>query len=152
MGRPKKQFCIHEHDTWICGRNKSGHCAQCGRERGRKDPTKDSRKTQFCPNSHDTSLIGRNTNNTCNECVNISNLTVRKRNIKLINEAKDKPCMDCGIKYPSYVMDFDHRDRNSKIASISDMKYFSTNRLIAEIAKCDVVCSNCHRIRTFKYN
>ena len=59
-------------------------------------------------------------------------------------------------------MDFDHRDPNIKSkwlkkkrrtrGYVSSMKYFCINHgyntMIAELAKCDVVCSNCHRKRT----
>lgn len=70
---------------------------------------------------------------------------------KFIEEQKDFPCMDCGVKYPPYVMDFDHAG-SVKIASVS---YGAGNlgwgrtKLLEEIAKCDLVCANCHRIRTF---
>ena len=67
---------------------------------------------------------------------------------KLINDFKDKPCADCGIRYPSYVMDFDHTLGN-KLHNISRMRNHSIENLLIEIAKCDVVCANCHRIRTF---
>lgn len=64
---------------------------------------------------------------------------------------KHKPCMDCGIPYPHYVMDFDHRDENKKIASINRMTnvhMYSKAKILEEIKKCDLVCANCHRIRT----
>ena len=64
-------------------------------------------------------------------------------------ELKDKPCADCRKKYPPYVMDFDHREGEEKSFLIS--KYagrVSRKRLLAEAAKCDVVCANCHRERT----
>ncbi len=32
----------------------------------------------------------------------------------IINKAKNVPCLDCGILYPSYVMDFDHREPAKK--------------------------------------
>lgn len=66
-----------------------------------------------------------------------------------IAEVKSVPCMDCGNSYPSYVMDFDHRDPSIKLFTIA--KVSSTKSLIRikeEIEKCDVVCSNCHRLRT----
>ncbi|HLI57150.1 MAG TPA: hypothetical protein VKY26_08990 [Actinomycetota bacterium] len=70
---------------------------------------------------------------------------------QMVVEAKSVPCMDCGQTYPFYVMDFDHRDRDQKEALISQLvTRISKGRLIAEMAKCDVVCSNCHRIRTYK--
>ena len=65
------------------------------------------------------------------------------------DRAKNRPCVDCKIGYPPYVMDFDHV-RGEKVANISHMARVRTNiqRLQAEIDKCDVVCANCHRERT----
>lgn len=60
--------------------------------------------------------------------------------------------MDCGKKYPPYVMDFDHRDRRTKIAGINQMinlHSYSKDKILIEINKCDLVCANCHRIRTY---
>jgi len=60
------------------------------------------------------------------------------------------PCADCGNTFPSYAMDFDHRDGSSKIDKVSTLVYRGSERLITEeISKCDVVCAVCHRIRTF---
>ncbi len=59
--------------------------------------------------------------------------------------------MDCGVYYPPFVMDFDHRDPTKKVSKISNlMRLGSRQKLEAELAKCDLVCSNCHRIRTHK--
>ena len=68
---------------------------------------------------------------------------------RLIKESKDLPCSDCGIRYPSYVMDFDHV-RGVKIMGIANTpsQRYSIDKILQEIAKCDVVCANCHRIRT----
>lgn len=67
----------------------------------------------------------------------------------IIREFKqEKPCVDCGIVYPYYVMDFDHIGDN-KIEDVSKMaKWFPLEEIIAEIKKCEIVCSNCHRERT----
>lgn len=72
----------------------------------------------------------------------------RLNKIAAINEAKDKPCMDCGVKYDPFIMHFDHRNPLTKTKSISQMRTHSTARIQEEIAKCDVVCANCHGIRT----
>lgn len=56
--------------------------------------------------------------------------------------------MDCGVPYPYYVMEFDHRDPSQKLANIGRLLGNSWKRLKDEIAKCDVVCANCHRERT----
>jgi len=61
------------------------------------------------------------------------------------------PCQDCGLVFPPYCMDYDHRDRNDKISSIGSMtgRNWTLKRIQAEIDKCDLVCANCHRIRTY---
>lgn len=62
-----------------------------------------------------------------------------------------KPCMDCGLRYPHYVMDFDHREDEIKLNNVSTLIFVigaSRKTIDAEIAKCDLVCANCHRIRT----
>ena len=63
---------------------------------------------------------------------------------------KDKPCTDCGKKYPSYVMDFDHREGEKKEHDIARMIVggWSMQNVKREVEKCEIVCSNCHRIRT----
>jgi hypothetical protein len=61
--------------------------------------------------------------------------------------------MDCGQRYPYYVMEYDHRDGEEKFCNVSALnghRRVSMSKLLAEIAKCDVVCANCHRERTFR--
>lgn len=70
----------------------------------------------------------------------------RLRNKQFIDEAKSVPCADCGGTFPLACMDFDHNG-NEKLADISRMHNYGQEKLLAEIAKCDVVCANCHRIR-----
>ncbi len=66
-----------------------------------------------------------------------------------IRDLKEKtPCLDCGISYPYYVMDFDHV-RGKKHANVMELiPTLSKKKINEEIAKCELVCSNCHRIRT----
>jgi len=66
----------------------------------------------------------------------------------LLDSHKAKPCADCGIQYPPYVMDFDHLDATQKSLVLSSGYRRNLEVVLAEIEKCDVVCSNCHRIRT----
>lgn len=70
----------------------------------------------------------------------------------LIRDAKAKPCADCGIQYPYYVMQFDHRDGEIKLFNIGLVvsNRPSVQSLLDEITKCDVVCANCHAERTFR--
>lgn len=64
-----------------------------------------------------------------------------------IDQLKNTHCADCGVHYPSWVMDFDHV-RGKKIFNIAKMTYQKPSLIKQEAAKCDVVCSNCHRQRT----
>lgn len=72
---------------------------------------------------------------------------VRARNRAIMDAAKAGPCDDCGRRFPSEQMDFDHV-RGEKLRNVSAMLNAGLPQLLAEIAKCDVVCANCHRVRT----
>lgn len=66
-----------------------------------------------------------------------------------INKAKNKPCTDCGRRFPSYVMEF-HHVRGVKLFNIShagSSHLMAWAKVEAEMAKCVVICSNCHQIR-----
>lgn len=66
-----------------------------------------------------------------------------------VNALKDVPCADCGGRFPAYCMDFDHV-RGVKVMAVSRMirQAVAWEKVLAEVAKCEVVCANCHRIRT----
>jgi hypothetical protein len=61
------------------------------------------------------------------------------------------PCTDCGETDIS-VLEFDHRDRALKELTVAELitQGYSLERVMREIAKCDVRCANCHRRRTAK--
>ena len=64
-----------------------------------------------------------------------------------LDSLKDVPCIDCGGRFPPECMDFDHV-RGEKSFNVGHGADRSQIQLAAEIAKCEVVCANCHRIRT----
>lgn len=58
------------------------------------------------------------------------------------------PCIDCGERDP-IVLEFDHRDPSNKTNEVTSLiRSSSWKKILDEIKKCDVVCTNCHRIRT----
>lgn len=63
---------------------------------------------------------------------------------------ESSPCTDCGVSYPYYVMDFDHLPEHIKLNQVGFFTERSKSKLLDEIAKCELVCSNCHRERTWQ--
>lgn len=69
---------------------------------------------------------------------------------KYINELKEKSCCSkCGIKHPA-VLDFHHKDPNKKKIEVS--KASGIHNIKQEIKKCEILCSNCHRILHWEEN
>jgi hypothetical protein len=65
-------------------------------------------------------------------------------------ELKSKPCHDCGQSFPTCCMDFDHRKGEHKEYNVGSMfaHHYGRTLIETELAKCDLVCANCHRILT----
>ena len=63
---------------------------------------------------------------------------------------KNSPCKDCGVSYPHYVMEFDHLYNKKFQLSYASKENYSKKKVLSEIEKCELVCANCHRARTFK--
>jgi hypothetical protein len=60
-------------------------------------------------------------------------------------------CHDCKVKYPHYILEFDHRDGKLKIDNVNRvLKRFGRDAAWEEARKCDVVCSNCHKRRSYE--
>ena len=67
-----------------------------------------------------------------------------------VREYKESnPCVDCGNKFHFSAMDFDHvnDDKHKGVAILVNQG--SRKQIWEEIEKCELVCSNCHRVRTF---
>jgi hypothetical protein len=73
----------------------------------------------------------------------------QKRIRNYIISAKAVPCADCGKEYHFSAMDFDHVTGEKKFNLSQVNKVTSIKAAKEEIAKCEVVCSNCHRFRTW---
>lgn len=85
----------------------------------------------------------------CTEAVKLYRASYRSSRRKDLDRAKAQPCVDCGGVFPPECMDFDHRPGEIKLFSIGNRTLdVSRAALTAEIAKCDLVCANCHRVRT----
>ena len=80
------------------------------------------------------------------------NKNKRDKRRGLIRALKDQPCVDCGGVFHYCVMDFDHvkGDKSFDVSTVVQMR--GINVIMNEIAKCDVVCANCHRLREWRRN
>ncbi len=72
---------------------------------------------------------------------------MRPRNWRKYHLLEGKRCKECA--YDDWrVLQFHHRDPSSKLFGIEQAlqapRKYSTAQLMAEVAKCDVLCSNCH--------
>jgi hypothetical protein len=81
----------------------------------------------------------------------------REARKKYLAELLGGACVDCGIEvgdeWPAACFDFHHQDRKSKEFPIARLLHSWTKRrtdIEAEIKKCVLLCSNCHRRRHFK--
>ena len=86
---------------------------------------------------------------TCNTCIQ------SKRRDKLRKEFTDYLggcCSKCGYDKCVDALDFHHLDGNDKDYLVSQMQYstYSKERIIKEMEKCVILCSNCHRDLHFR--
>jgi hypothetical protein len=64
----------------------------------------------------------------------------------LVSFFSERPCVECGETDP-LVLEFDHRGEKS-FGIAKGLRDHNWRVVLDEIAKCDVVCANCHRRRT----
>jgi hypothetical protein len=82
---------------------------------------------------------------------NACNMRRYRLNRAFVDSFKNRPCADCWAWFEPCQMDFDHRPGTNKKHDVASYLVNASRKdLIAEIAKCDVVCANCHRLRTQK--
>lgn len=75
---------------------------------------------------------------------------IKRNKAHILQYLKDHPCVDCSESNP-IVLEFDHVS-GEKLANITDMvmRAMSIKNINLEIAKCEVRCANCHRIKTYE--
>jgi|ERR1035437_867418 hypothetical protein len=57
-------------------------------------------------------------------------------------------CIDCGYKEHPAALEYDHLPGTIKTNMVGDLIHGSWERLLEEVVKCELVCANCHRVRT----
>ena len=131
-----------------------------------------TKRCSKCSETKDLSEFAKGGGKWCKECMNkyakerlldpTVGASIRKKRRDSINRLKavaaayvrslkDKPCVECKQKFHFSAMDFDHLDPSSKEDSIQNLVNHGAKkeRIDREVAKCELVCSNCHRVRTW---
>lgn len=111
----------------------------------RKDKNKILSRCKQCHNAYISKWKNENSER------DYSNKRSRKDLIKeWFQQFKQSPCADCKQVFPPCCMDFDHKEYGSKKKNVAILvgEGYSKEIILKEIAKCDLVCANCHRIRT----
>ena len=86
----------------------------------------------------------------CKPCTTARSIrsTVKKRRM-LADLKLERGCTDCGYNAHPDALEFDHLPQYKKSFTIgSALANKGIDNLLAEVAKCEVVCSNCHRVRS----
>lgn len=81
----------------------------------------------------------------CKDCFNQSTHERQKKNKLKYVKYKGGSCQICGYDKCIEALDFHHLDPSIKEMSLSSGRGYSFERAKAELDKCILVCSNCHR-------
>lgn len=82
----------------------------------------------------------------CREKTRVQGRLSHERVRQYINSYKlEKGCADCGYRKEAVALDFDHVDGEKELNVCFSKSIAQAKK---EIAKCEVVCACCHRIRT----
>lgn len=87
------------------------------------------------------------TNAYCKSCFNLYCAERWRQKKIMMVEKFGNQCFDCQVSYHPSVYDFHHVDPHEKEFNFSQVKMFSVERMLKELAKCVLLCANCHRIR-----
>src|ERR1700674_513969 len=75
----------------------------------------------------------------------------RRARLETLRQEAGNRCSRCGYKQETRILEFHHRDRETKRFNIADGRDWSLETLRRETAKCDLLCPNCHSLTTLEY-
>jgi hypothetical protein len=116
---------------------RQSHCKECEKKRAA------GRKANIA--QHAKKSYKKNKAKVCQR----SKLVGKAKMDKITEIKSTTPCMDCGNIYEPCQMDFDHREPEKKSFSLNQARWKKWEEIEKEMAKCDLICSNCHRLRTY---
>lgn len=80
------------------------------------------------------------------------NMRFRRRNQAKVAKIKVKSgCTVCNYSDDPVALDFHHKNPKNKFMGVSTMitQGYSTDRIMDEIDKCEILCANCHSIKEY---
>jgi len=130
-----------------CGLDKK--LAEYNLKKGRADGLQD--KCKECQKDHAKEYYKVNKEKQKEQINEARRIRVKENREKYFNVLSSNSCVDCSETNP-IVLEFDHKDDVDKISGVGKMIGHgnSWDKIKEEMAKCDVRCANCHRIRTAK--
>lgn len=75
---------------------------------------------------------------------------IRENRLNFIRSLKSRPCTDCGVQYSWWIMQFDHLGDKDFTISRMGGTTMSIEKILKEVAKCEIVCANCHADRSYR--
>ena len=78
-------------------------------------------------------------------------LTNGEKRRKLLVKSQAR-CGRCGYNRNPHALAWHHRDPSAKLLNVSQLMRHGWTRILAEIAKCDLLCLNCHAELHYPYN
>lgn len=148
MASAKRDF---DQDSWrkIIEDVGKRTCPSCGEEKTTSD-FRSTRPDVICESCRRTKTKERYVRWKENRGGQFRSDTARE-NYTRVNELKlITPCADCDVIFHPAAMEFDHLPQYEKTASVSALLHKPWPVVEEEIQKCEIVCANCHRVRTWK--
>lgn len=127
------------------------HCTQCGEYKPVSEFYVDKRKKaggfiskcKECKIAENSAWQQRNT-----DLAHVRSREHKRRRTLWVHAIKlERGCADCGYAEHPEALHFDHLPGYKKLFQVSGVN-LSRETIIAEIEKCEVVCANCHAVRT----
>lgn len=136
------------------------HCFKCGKTKTLslfyRDSSRKDGYANKCKDCENTAKANRRKANPISRESHKTRMTEyrhkkteeKREYVRILKESAS--CLDCGFTGAAYCFDFDHISnvKNFEISTGIHSARISLSKLIAEIALCELVCANCHRIRT----
>jgi len=99
----------------------------------------------------------------CKSCRKVRVAAYQKKNKETIKNYKNKynsdytkwarsfkegPCTDCKEQFHPAAMQWDHLPGKEKVIDLA--RVMTKKQFLEEVKKCELVCANCHSVRTYK--